>query len=333
MPRSSYFVSTALSLFVTGVICAWGVTQVARAAQDSQQGTAQQASPEQVRDWIRQLDADDFQSREAASDSLLKAGAAAVEQLTTAAQGESLEVTTRAMDILTRLYEKSEGETKEQLKSALEQIAQGSNKAAAGRADQVLNPPQPPQPPQPFGGRVGGFNIVMGGAGNMQIQSSTDANGNKTINATEGDRKVDISEKADGSIKMTVKEQVDGKEVSKEYSAKDKAELKEKHAEAFALYEKYSQQMGGIIALPAQIAGRMQIMPAMPAFRVVNPAVQAAAVEELQKAQDELKAATAELRKLTESGTGLTAEAVGELLKKIEAAEAKIREATEKLSK
>ncbi len=276
------------------------------------------------------MDADDFQTRESATASLSSAGQAAVEPLVTAAQGDSLEVTTRAMDILIRMYEESEGDAQANVKGALEKLAGGKNKAAASRADAILNPPEPETPTQPgFGG--GGLNIILGGGGGMQVQSSKDANGNVKVNAKEGDRTVDIDEKADGTIKMTVKEKVNGKEESKEYTAKNKDELKEKHKEAFDLYEKYTQRMN-VIRIPPIQMGRLRPAQLAPAIRLINPANQQAAMDAMEAAQQELKAAQDALRSLsTDDGAKLTPEAVQELLKQIETAEKKIQEATDKM--
>ena len=296
-------------------------------AQDGPPSQDQQVTQEQIEQWIAELDADDFQSRETATESLMKVGMQALDSLVEAAQGQSLEVTTRAMDIITQLHETSEGEAQAKVASALEQVAAGKNKAAASRADAILNPPQPPQPPQ--APPIGGFNIVMGGGNNMNIQSSTDAAGNKTIKATEGDRKVDIDEKADGSIKMTVKEKVDGKEQSKEYAAKSQDELKEKHKEAYELYEKYTKQMN--IGIPQIQFGRMQALPAIQGIRLVNPAQQKAAVDAMEEAQKELKAAVSALRRMAEADDRPTPEAMQELIQQIEQAEKKVQEANEKI--
>ncbi|MDA7980170.1 MAG: hypothetical protein MPJ50_15495 [Pirellulales bacterium] len=295
---------------------------------------SQQISAEQIAEWIRQLDADDFQSRESASESLARAGMAALQPLAEAAQASSLEVTTRTMDILTKLYERSGAEDQAKVKVALEAIAAGKNKAAASRADAILNPPQPEQPAIPGFGPRGvnrGINFAFGGR-NLQVSSTTDANGNKTVNAKEGDKEVDIEEKADGSIKMTVKEKIDGKQQSKEYSAKSKEELKEKHKEAFDLYEKYTNQMNGIMIRPLQFAKRMPPMPAIPGFRIFNPGEQQAAMQAITEAQKELKSAASALRKMTAGdGKPITADAVKELLRQIEAAEKKIEEASKKM--
>ncbi len=318
--------ATLLGFGVLGAVTAFSRVQD---APPSRQG--QEVTPEQIATWIRELDADDFQTRESATESLAEAGMKALDPLVAAAQGGSLEVTTRAMDVITRLFEKSEGDTQSRVKAALEQIIAGDNKAAASRADAVLNPPQTQQQANQALPAMGGFNIVFGGGANMQIQSSTDAQGNKTINAKEGDREVDISEKADGSIKMTVKEKVDGKEQSKEYAAKDQDELKEKHKEAFELYEKYAKQMNGI-RIPQVQLGRIRALPVAPAIRLVNPAQQQAAMDAMQEAQKELKAAVSAMKKLAEGDADqITPEAMQELIRQVEEAEKKVQEASEKI--
>lgn len=313
-------VITLLAFGSFGVVTTFGHAHDAPPQQD------QKITQQQINQWITELDADDFQSREAATESLTKAGMQALDALVEAAQGQSLEVTTRAMDIITSLHETSAEEAQDKVAAALQQVAEGKNKAAASRADAILNPPQPPQPPQAQ--RIGGFNIVMGG-NNMQVQSSTDAAGNKTINATEGDRKVDIDEKADGSIKMTVREKVDGKEKSTEYSAKDQDELKEKHKEAYELYEKYTKQMN--IGIPQIQFGRINALPAVRGIRLVNPAQQQAAAAAIKEAQKELKAAVSALRRMANADDQATPEEMEKLIEQIEQAEKKIQEASENI--
>ena len=54
----------------------------------------------QVADWIRQLDADAFADRQAASEKLQAAGRQAIDSLRQAALGESREASVRALEIL-----------------------------------------------------------------------------------------------------------------------------------------------------------------------------------------------------------------------------------------
>ena len=66
------------------------------------------------------------------------------------------------------------------------------------------------------------------------------APGRKTIDVEENGRKIQIVQRDDGSVDMTVTG-VDeaGKEASETYQAKDAEELKREHPEAFALYERW----------------------------------------------------------------------------------------------
>ena len=55
------------------------------------------------------------------------------------------------------------------------------------------------------------------------------------------DKKIHIEETAQGKIKMTVTETVDGKPKTSKYEAKNADELKKKHPDAHKLYKKYGQ--------------------------------------------------------------------------------------------
>jgi HEAT repeat protein len=63
---------------------------------------------EDPQELIRQLDADDFNDRQAASEALAKRGKQAVPALEEAVRGESLEASTRSFELLRRMFEKGD---------------------------------------------------------------------------------------------------------------------------------------------------------------------------------------------------------------------------------
>lgn len=231
------------------------------------------ASADDIAKWIKQLDADQFADRQAATESLFGAGKAAIPALTEAATSNSLEVTVRSIDVLQRLMESSDNALKQAAKEGLEKIAKSDKSSASRRAKQVLQPQDEQQAPQPMGGmNIGRVQIQIGGA-NMKRVSTSETNGVKKIEAEEGDRKVEITKNADDSIKMVITEKVDGKKTTKKYEAKNPAELKKKAPKAYETYKEYAEDnnpMGGVLQLQGggiQLGG-LPAMPAMPALPI-----------------------------------------------------------------
>jgi hypothetical protein len=92
----------------------------------------------EVGQWIKQLDDDRFQVREAATVELIKSGREAVAPLAKAAVDGGLEVTVRAVHILSRLGASTDLPTAEAARLALEDLAEGREAAARERASAAL---------------------------------------------------------------------------------------------------------------------------------------------------------------------------------------------------
>jgi hypothetical protein len=223
---------------------------------------------------IQQLDAEQFSQRKAATERLIAIGKAAIPAVTEAAMGDSLEVTSRCLEVLKNLYQSADESTKAAAKDALERVAKGSNPSAARRAQSVLNPQKPAEGPA---GIPGGLIIAPPGQGGViraQIQafggkakrvSSKVTNGVKEIDVEEFDgRKIKITEDPKQGIKVeiTAKDK-DGKETTEKYEAKDADELQKKHPEAYKVYKTYAESrrdvLGGQIRI--HIGGGGQQMP------------------------------------------------------------------------
>ncbi len=240
------------------------------------------AAADNIAQWIKQLDADKFADRQAASEKLFEAGKAAVPSLTEAATGDSLEVTIRSIDLLQRFLDSDDKSIQAAAKEGLEKIAQSDKSGAARRARQVLNPNEDQQPQGPMGGLNMGrvqlqFGGLPGGGMNMKSVNITENNGVKQINAEEGDRKIKITKNADESIKMEITEKVNGKDQTKKFSAKNADELKKKSPKAYETYKEYAEDnaMGGMLQLNigggAMGPGVIPPMPAMPAMPAMPP--------------------------------------------------------------
>lgn len=123
-------------------LVAWLVLTTALLAQDRQpiEAPAPKAANEtaQIGQWIKQLDDERFDAREAATAALIKAGPEAVAPLAKAANEGGLEVTVRATHILARLGVSDDGSTADEARLALEQLAESKAAAVRERADAAL---------------------------------------------------------------------------------------------------------------------------------------------------------------------------------------------------
>ena len=81
------------------------------------------------------------------------------------------------------------------------------------------------------------------GANRIRVKN---VNGVMTVEVEERDQKVEIVQDPQQGIRMEVTKQKDGQQVTEKYAAKDAAELKKKHPEAYKLYEKYAKVGGNI---------------------------------------------------------------------------------------
>jgi hypothetical protein len=237
-------------------------------------------SGDEIAQWVRQLDADEFSVREAAQAKLAAAagnprsGSAAIAELAKAAVGDSLEVTVRAIDVLKKFYQSSDQATRDAAKEALQKMAKSDRPAASRRAEQILKPaPKPGQDPNMggifFGG--GGMGIVQGniqvvavaGAGTKKVSVKT-VNGVKDIDVEENGKTVKIHDDPQQGIKIEATSKKDGKDVTEKYEAKDADELKKKHPEGYKLYEQYGKNQAGQVQIQLGV-GNLQIGPAVPA--------------------------------------------------------------------
>ncbi len=291
----------------------------------------------QIAQWIKDLDSDRFQERQQASSRLIAAGKHAAAQVAKAAEGESAEVTARCLDILSKLLQSADAEAKAEAKKALEGLAQSKNAPVAQQAEALLNPDKPaaesPAAPAPAPG--GPPRVIIGGIGvagpGMRI-SVKNVDGNKTIEAEEPGKKTKIEESAKGDLKIEITETVDGKEKVSKYEAKDPVELKKKHPEVHALYEKYSKFGPGVAIRFGAIGpgGAPGFAPVARPFRV--GAVPQKALDQMEAAGKQLAEATEKLRKLAEESRISPAE-VKKLADQIEAAKKQLEEARAQMPK
>jgi hypothetical protein len=108
------------------------------AEQTSGEANKAEAPPDLVRRWIEQLDSDEYWTREEASKRLFAAGGAAIAPLAEAVRSTKLEVSTRAVGVLSRLMELDDPQLELAAEAALEAIAASRVTSAAARAETAL---------------------------------------------------------------------------------------------------------------------------------------------------------------------------------------------------
>jgi len=177
--------------------------------------TPDQVMAEEAKALITKLGDDDFKTREAATADLRKLGRAALPHIKEATKSDNPEIKARAEKLVAEL-------------------------------DPA--PATPVAPVQP----KGEMRIVGGGMAvrNMRIQviGGQAAPANPNANA----KSVTIVENKD-SLEVTITETIDGKPATKTYKAKDAAELKEKHPDAFKAYEEQKNKKPQEVKVPPTI--------------------------------------------------------------------------------
>jgi hypothetical protein len=306
-----------------------------------------EATPEAIKGWVADLESAQFATREEATRQLQAAGTSALDAVVEVATSGSPESSRRAFDILKAHHTTGDDALKTAAKARLETLAKSDNARVARRAKGVLEPPQN-QVAQAFPG--GGIRVMPLQGGNIQIQAGGQIqiaaggggrvvqvqqnNNGRTIKVTEGDKKVEIQDDGKGGdIKIEATEKVEGKDKTEKYEAKNLEELKKNHPEGAKLYEKYSQNGGGIqiraIQIqPGQLPNRFNPVPignVLPA-READETKQKAA-EEIDLARKQLDQALEDLKKAGAEGN----DALDAVRKQIEAASKKLQDAREKL--
>jgi hypothetical protein len=170
-------------------------------------------------------------------------------------------VTLRAIEILKGLLKSSETATGRAAREALEKIAKSDKAAAARRARSALEP-EPVEAPQNLGGIVlggaGGMariehNFGFGAAGGMKSVSVMSANGVREINVRENGTTIRITDGSKDGIILEVTTAGAQKAATRTYKAKDAAELKKNHPEAYALYKEYAGKQDGAGIVQVQV--------------------------------------------------------------------------------
>ncbi|MGH7200691.1 MAG: hypothetical protein ACREJB_08815 [Planctomycetaceae bacterium] len=251
-----------------------------------------EAADEQIAVWIDALSDRDFNARSAATKHLIELGPRAIAPVAKAADTDDLERAYRCIDVLEALYRSEDQQTSTAAEEALRQLSRSDNRIVARAAERIIRKEQPlpdrNAPAPPAAGR------------NVRIQTRV-VNGDREIDVTENDRTIHITDSGGKNITVTVTETVDGKKKSQESKAKDLDDLKKKHPEAAALYERYGAknnvfqfQFGGINpVLPQNLRPRRPI--------ILHPNQAEDFRKDFDRAQQHLTDALAELQRLSKN--------------------------------
>jgi uncharacterized protein Yka (UPF0111/DUF47 family) len=272
------------------LICWLAVAICTAGARTAARGQDTPDTPEQIQQWIQDLDSPQFSKRRSASQELTRAGEAAIDALKRAAASDSRERSIRSLEILEKHWQGANDTLKDAARKALDELKTSDNPTLARRAEAILNPkPEapPPQVPQaliPLQIQVQGG--IANGVRTIQVQN---INGVKRTTVQDKNRKITIEEDPNQGIKIEVTEAKDGKSETKKYEAKDAAELKKKHPEAHKIYEEFSNQQPlqiRIGALPLQIPP-----PGPPAADIIEQ------VKKVERELDQLEQSLKSLRR------------------------------------
>jgi hypothetical protein len=223
------------SLFLGSLAFAQTAPPAAPAAGAPDQPAAKaDATPQQqkIADLVKQLGADDFATRDAASNELMKIGPEALPALKEALKSEDPSIQSYAEYLVPRIEGARDGRRAPARRGAVGQPRIGPG---VGLPADVL--------------------VARGGRININVAAN---NGVRTTKIVDGDRTVVIDEGPDG-IRMNVTDNDGGKPVQKDYEAKNIEELRKNNPEAADIYDKYTAR-GRALA----IGGNARIMRLAP---------------------------------------------------------------------
>lgn len=294
--------------------------------------------------WAAEMDSSSFSERHAAAQKLGEAGKTAFPALERIAQSESREASTRAIEILKRHLDDADETTRNAAKASLERLASCDNAPTARRATQALTPPEPEQQaiqPQ-FGQMVPAIRVVQA---RVQVQAQNgvnrisikENNGVRETEVEEKDRKIKITDDPNNGIKMEVTQKEGDKESKKEYSAKDAAELKEKHPEAHKIYEQFGNRKGNAIMgnrgniqiqggnIQIQQGGLIPALPGAPApgrpAVPVNKDIAKLQIDNISRMIDQVKKTAQDLQ-----NRGLPAGGLDQMIQRLEQTKAQLEQ-------
>ncbi|MDZ4821320.1 MAG: PDZ domain-containing protein [Planctomycetota bacterium] len=124
-------------LVICGILTTYSITLADPGPVDSATDQKSSSAPD-VDKWVAALDANDYFTRETASNKLYEIGLPAVPALSQAARSDRLEVATRSIVILARLLNSDDARAEDAAFSTLDSVAANKITSTAARAETVL---------------------------------------------------------------------------------------------------------------------------------------------------------------------------------------------------
>ena len=259
-------------------------------AQDSASPASSDASvvtPGQLAQWLNDLQSDEFQARQQATESLERAGRAAVDALQSLAEGNNIEAAIRSLTVLDRIAESDDKAAADAAQKALETLSTTAQPVVAQRARLALARGKLPGA-LPAGGL--GMQMQVQGQG-VQVRV---VNGKREIHIKEADREVHFTDDNGKNIRAEVTKTVDGKKKTEKFEAKDIEELRKKQPDLAKLFEQQGNVVQFNVAIAAFQGGNLP--------QRVMPNAKAAHAD-IEKALGQLKEMEQRIAKLTPETT------------------------------
>jgi hypothetical protein len=236
-------------------------------------------SAERITAWIEQLDRPAYGERQAASQQLENAGAAALAHLEATVSSGSREASGRALDVLKRHFQRGSDDVKLAARETLARLAENPNASTAQRARDILKPPataatttpirfQPAMQPRinVFGG------AIPANPAAFRRVSVSEINGRRIVEIDDRERLVIMEVAPGGGITVEIADKQNPRNPKRRLDAKDLAELKRKDAELGRLYEQHggaTQRLPGPFGAAAPFG--IRALPLMPGGQAIRP--------------------------------------------------------------
>ena len=300
------------SLITTGLLL---VLSAGAIAEDKVQSGAPQTpkvTPGQLAQWLNDLQSDEFQARQQATESLEQAGLAAVDALQSLAEGNNFEAAIRSLTVLERISGSENEAAAGAAKKALEALSESAQPVVAQRAKVALARGKLPNA-LPAGGL--GMQLQVQGQG-VQVRV---VNGKREIHIKEADREVHFTDDNGKNIRAEVTKTVDGKKTTEKFEAKDIEDLRKKQPDLAKLFEQHGNAVQFNVAFAAVKFGNLQ-QRVLPNAKAAHADIEKALsqLKELEQRISSLKPETTaeELKQLQED--------VAAVRKELHAAQAKL---------
>ncbi len=225
---------------------------------------ARQQDPSQteIEKLIEQLSSDSFDARREAKDQLASLGVRAVPALAEAA-GKDTDAAYSAVRILSRMLSEGDEAAVKAARKALQKLAEGKNAIARQARETLQEADEGGRAAQAGPGRLGlraaaNFLRTEVGPRGVRTVQRTVADGTERIMIREPDRTLQVTLSAEGEISVRLIP-TDARQKPATYEAASAKELREKHPEAWKLYEEArSAAAAGVPVAP------VPVVPGMP---------------------------------------------------------------------